>query len=67
LWKHLVGVWSLLAQRGCDPGRLRSQALVAPACGLVGHDLGAAERAMNLARELGERVRDAADEPAMPT
>jgi hypothetical protein len=67
LWERLVGVWSLLAHRGCDPGRMRSQALVAPACGLVGHDLVAAERAMSLARELGERVRDAAAAPAVPT
>jgi hypothetical protein len=37
---------------------LRSQALVAPACGLAGHGASQAERAMMLAREIGSRVHD---------
>jgi hypothetical protein len=60
LWKALLDVWCELTKRGCDPVRLRQQALVAPACGLAGHGPSQAERAMMLARELGNRVHDQA-------
>ena len=49
LWKALLEVWCELTRRGCDPVRLRQQALVAPACGLAGHGPSQAERAMMLA------------------
>jgi len=39
---------------------LRAQALVAPACGLAGHGASQAERALMLAREIGDRVHDQA-------
>jgi hypothetical protein len=58
LWKGLLDTWCELTRRGCDPARLRSQALVAPACGLAGHGVSQAERAMMLAREIGDRVHD---------
>jgi hypothetical protein len=58
LWKTLLDTWCELTRRGCDPSRLRSQALVAPACGLAGHGVSQAERAMVLAREIGGRVHD---------
>jgi hypothetical protein len=58
LWKALLDTWCELTRRGCDPSRLRSQALVAPACGLAGHGASQAERAMMLAREIGGRVHD---------
>jgi hypothetical protein len=58
LWKALLDTWCELTRRGCDPARLRSQALVAPACGLAGHGVSQAERAMVLAREIGGRVHD---------
>ncbi len=58
LWKALLDAWCELTRRGCDPTRLRSQALVAPACGLAGHGASQAERAMLLAREIGGRVHD---------
>lgn len=58
LWKTLLDTWCELTRRGCDPARLRSQALVAPACGLAGHGVSQAERAMVLAREIGGRVHD---------
>ena len=58
LWKALLDVWCELTRRGCDPARLRSQALVAPACGLAGHGASQAERALLLAREIGGRVHD---------
>jgi len=60
LWKNLLDVWCELTRRGCDAVRLRTQALVAPACGLAGHGVSQAERAMLLARELGNRVHDQA-------
>jgi len=60
LWKNLLNVWCELTRRGCDPVRLRTQALVAPACGLAGHGVTQAEHAMLLARELGNRVHDQA-------
>jgi hypothetical protein len=58
LWKALLDAWCELTRRGCDPVQLRAQALVAPACGLAGHGESQAERAMLLAREIGNRVHD---------
>lgn len=58
LWKALLDVWCELTRRGCDPVQLRKQAIVAPACGLAGHGVSQAERAMLLAREIGHRVHD---------
>ena len=58
LWKALLDAWCELTRRGCDPVQLRAQALVAPACGLAGHGASQAERAMLLAREIGNRVHD---------
>jgi len=58
MWKTLLDTWCELTRRGCDPSRLRSQALVAPACGLAGHGVSQAERMMLLAREIGDRVHD---------
>jgi hypothetical protein len=58
LWKSLLDAWCELTRRGCDPVRLRNQALIAPACGLAGHGESQAERAMLLAREIGDRVHD---------
>lgn len=58
LWKNLVDCWCELTRRGCDGIRLRQQALVTPACGLAGHGTSQAERAMRLAREIGDRIHD---------
>jgi len=60
LWRALVELWCELTRRGCDPVRLRGQALVTPACGLGGHGPSQAERAMLLAREIGGRVHEQA-------
>ncbi|HEX5094574.1 MAG TPA: hypothetical protein VFX21_01110, partial [Acidimicrobiia bacterium] len=60
LWKGLLDIWCELTRRGLDPVRLRAQAVVAPACGLAGHGVSQAERAMLLARDLGNRVHDQA-------
>ncbi|MCU1458829.1 MAG: hypothetical protein JWL73_2921 [Actinomycetia bacterium] len=58
LWKDLVKVWCELTRQGCDPIRLRTQAIVTPACGLAGHGPSQAERALRLACELADRVHD---------
>ena len=56
LWRQLVGTWCELTRRGCEPLRLRSQAIITPACGLAAHGPTQAERALRLAAEMAERV-----------
>lgn len=56
LWRRLVSLWCELTRRGCDPVRLRSQAIVTPACGLATHGRSQAEGALRLAAELADRV-----------
>jgi methionine synthase II (cobalamin-independent) len=60
LWKALVELWCELTRRGCDGIRLRSQAIITPACGLAGHGVSQAERALVLTRDLAGRVFDQA-------
>jgi hypothetical protein len=60
LWKSLVELWCELTRRGCDPVRLRRQALVTPSCGLASHGVSQAERALRLAREIADRAFDQA-------
>lgn len=61
LWRRLTGVWADLVGAGCDPLLLQSQAMVTPACGLVGHGVSQAAWALQLASRLGERVAQLAD------
>lgn len=56
LWRHLVNLWCELTRRGCDPLRLRNQAVITPACGLATHGMSQAERALRLAAEMADRV-----------
>jgi hypothetical protein len=56
LWRRLVTLWCELTRRGCEPLRLRNQAIITPACGLAGHGPTQAERALRLAAELADRV-----------
>jgi hypothetical protein len=58
LWRRLAGVWCELTRRGCDPLRLRTRGIITPACGLAGHGLTQAERALRLAAEIAGRVGD---------
>jgi hypothetical protein len=58
LWRRLVSVWCELTRRGCDPVRLRTRGIVTPACGLAGHGLTQADRALRLATEIAGRVGD---------
>lgn len=60
LWRRLTNIWCDLVQAGCDPAQLRAQALVTPACGLAGHGVSQAARALRLAATLGERATDQA-------
>lgn len=55
-WRRLSNVWCELVRRGCDPVRLRAQALVTPACGLATHGLSQADRALELASRVAERI-----------
>ena len=56
LWRQLVGLWCELTRRGCEPIRLRNQAIITPACGLANHGPSQAGRALRLASEMAERV-----------
>jgi methionine synthase II (cobalamin-independent) len=60
LWRRLSSVWAELAQAGCDPVQLRTQALVTPACGLAGHGVTQARLALQLASRVAARVTDQA-------
>jgi hypothetical protein len=58
LWRRLSDLWCSLVEAGADPVQLRAQALVTPACGLAGHGVSQAGRALKLAARLGARVAD---------
>jgi hypothetical protein len=59
-WHRLVDVWKGLTAGGCDPVRLRTQALLTPACGLAMHDESQVPVVMSLVRRVAERVQDQA-------
>lgn len=56
-WKKLASVWCSLTEAGCDPLKLRRQALVTPVCGLALHSHDSAAIIMRHVAEVGERVR----------
>jgi hypothetical protein len=58
MWRRLTALWCELTRCGCDPLRLRTQAVITPACGLAGHGLSQAARALRLAAELADRIHD---------
>lgn len=60
LWRRLGTLWCELVEAGCDPVRLRAQALVTPACGLAGHGRSQADRVLGLTRNLAARIHDQA-------
>jgi hypothetical protein len=55
-WRDLAELWCSLVQSGCDPARLRRQALVTPACGLGLHDVDAVGRILDLVDDVADRV-----------
>jgi methionine synthase II (cobalamin-independent) len=57
-WRDLSAEWCELVQAGCDPVRIRQQALVTPACGLALHHHEQVERVLELSRSLGQRIQD---------
>jgi hypothetical protein len=60
LWRQLSLLWCDLVGAGCDPARLRTQALITPACGLVQHGITQAEQVMGFTTRLAERLHDQA-------
>lgn len=56
LWRRLVAEWDTLAEAGCEPRRLIEQALITPACGLVGLDVAQAAHVLDLTNHLAQRV-----------
>jgi hypothetical protein len=60
LWRQLSQLWCRLVQEGCDPVKLRTQAMITPACGLAGHGVTQAEQVMDFCTELAERLHDQA-------
>ncbi|HVN51982.1 MAG TPA: hypothetical protein VMT43_11140 [Acidimicrobiales bacterium] len=61
LWRQLSGVWcELVTSGGCDPVRLRTQAMITPACGLYRHGVPQAEQVLTFTNRLAERLHDQA-------
>ncbi len=60
LWRQLSLLWCDLVGAGCDPARLRTQALITPACGLATHGVTQAEQVMEFATSIAERLHDQA-------
>lgn len=56
LWRRLSRVWGDLAAEGCDPLRLRTNALITPVCGLAHHGVTQAEHVMTLTTAIATRV-----------
>ena len=59
-WRALAAVWCELVRGGCDPVRLRTQAIVTPECGLAPHTVEQAEQLLGLTQEIADRVLDQA-------
>lgn len=60
LWRQLSVLWCDLVAAGCDPARLRTQAMITPACGLARHGVTQAEQVMGFTTRLAERLHDQA-------
>lgn len=56
LWRRLVAEWDALAEAGCEPRRLVEQAMITPACGLIGLDVSQAGHVLDLTNHLAQRV-----------
>jgi len=55
-WRDLNNLWQALARGGCDLDRLRHQALLTPACGLVAHAESVTAQVFTLLREMSDRL-----------
>ena len=56
LWRQLSAEWCALVQGGCDPVRLREQALITPVCGLARHGVAQAAQVLSLTRQVARRL-----------
>ncbi len=59
-WRTLTQLWCDLSSDGCDPMRLRTQAILTPACGLALHRPEQVAPVYDLVRRMAERVQDQA-------
>ncbi|MEI7623577.1 MAG: hypothetical protein WCJ88_08475, partial [Actinomycetes bacterium] len=57
LWRRLSSVWCDLANEGCDPLLLRTNAIITPVCGLAQHGVTQAEQVMEHTTRLAERLQ----------
>ncbi|MEM9712295.1 MAG: hypothetical protein AAGA17_08780 [Actinomycetota bacterium] len=57
-WKRLADVWCSMVRAGCDPLKLRTQALVTPDCGLAGHGPSQAERVLDITASVAAKAHD---------
>ena len=55
-WRELSALWCALAQQGCDPAKLRTRAIVTPACGLALHDEEQAAAVLRLTDEVARKI-----------
>lgn len=60
-WRRLSDLWCELVQRGCDPVRLRRQALVTPTTGLGNHSESVARRLARVTADVATQVADQAN------
>ena len=58
LWRCLSTQWCELVQAGCDPLRLRQQALITPVCGLAHHGMDQADHVLDLTEQVAARLHD---------
>jgi len=63
LWRRLWTEWEGLSAAGCDPSLLREQAIITPACGMVGLDPFQAGQVAGLAAHLAQRLETLMVEP----
>ncbi len=59
-WRNLSALWCDLSRNGCDPMRLRTQAILTPGCGLARHAPEQVGPIFDIVRRLSERVEDQA-------
>ena len=61
LWRMLSVQWcTLVTEGGCDPIRLRTQAMITPACGMWRHGIPQAQQVLQFTNRLAERLHDQA-------
>jgi hypothetical protein len=61
LWRQLSLLWcTLVTEGGADAVRLRTQAMITPACGLWRHGIPQAEQVLGFTNRLAERLHDQA-------